>query len=69
MKAIVVGATGLVGSHLLNQLIESDQFESIIAPVRRPLNIINPTLRAPVVDFKKLEQYPELFNADILFFC
>tara|TARA_R110001583_G_scaffold27732_1_gene98912 strand:- start:3786 stop:4430 length:645 start_codon:yes stop_codon:yes gene_type:complete len=33
--AVIVGATGLVGSHLLNYLIESDRYQRIIVLARR----------------------------------
>lgn len=34
---MLLGATGLVGSHALDQLIHDDRFERIIVPTRRPL--------------------------------
>jgi uncharacterized protein YbjT (DUF2867 family) len=33
--ALIVGATGLVGSHLLSHLIESDRYQRIIVLARR----------------------------------
>lgn len=46
MKLMILGATGAVGSQVLNQAITDDRFETIVAPTRRPLesagNIHNP---------------------------
>ncbi|WP_154222719.1 NAD-dependent epimerase/dehydratase family protein [Marinicella rhabdoformis] len=36
-KAIVLGATGLVGSHLESRLVESTGFDQVVAVTRRPV--------------------------------
>lgn len=52
-RVLLVGATGLVGGHVLARLVRDDRFTRIVAPVRRP---IPPAakLEAPVVDFNAL---------------
>ncbi|WP_166257598.1 NAD-dependent dehydratase [Marinobacter salicampi] len=37
MKLMILGATGVVGSRVLEQALASDKFETIVAPTRRPL--------------------------------
>ncbi|MDA0378632.1 MAG: NAD(P)H-binding protein [Bacteroidetes bacterium] len=39
MNAFLLGATGLVGSHLLQQLLASDRYQHVVAPVRRSTGI------------------------------
>jgi uncharacterized protein YbjT (DUF2867 family) len=49
--ALLLGASGLVGSHLLRQLLESPHYGEVVAFVRRPLNIQHPKLRQEILDF------------------
>ncbi len=43
-KALVLGGTGLVGSHVLRLLLEDRAYGSVYAPVRRPLGFTARTL-------------------------
>ncbi len=67
--AILLGASGLVGSFLLNRLIESDAYSKIIIFVRSSLNINHPKLKEYVVDFDDTASYEELVKGDDLFCC
>ena len=49
--ALLLGATGMVGSHLLQQLLESPHYSQVIALVRRPLATQHPKLRQEILDF------------------
>jgi hypothetical protein len=44
-KAIVFGATGFVGSHLLSGLLNSPDYDQVTAVARKNLNITHPKLR------------------------
>lgn len=44
MNAFLLGATGLVGSHLLEQLLASGHYEHVVAPVRRSTGVANSRL-------------------------
>ncbi|MCG8567659.1 MAG: NAD-dependent epimerase/dehydratase family protein, partial [Desulfobacterales bacterium] len=68
-KAIVIGATGLVGSSLVNQLAESKYFETIITITRRPSEHPSDKVVNEVVDFDQLEDHASLFKGDIFFSC
>ena len=57
--AIVAGATGLVGSHVLSLLIESPHYTGVTALVRRRLDREHPKLKQLVVDFDRLPPLPE----------
>jgi uncharacterized protein YbjT (DUF2867 family) len=67
MKAIIVGASGLIGNHLLNLLIANQSYTNITVLVRKKLTIEHPKLIQKIVDFDKLYDYKELFIADVLF--
>ena len=55
--ALLVGATGLVGSFLLKRLIASPAYSRVIAWVRRPLAATDPKLAVEIVDFDHLEEH------------
>jgi uncharacterized protein YbjT (DUF2867 family) len=52
--AVIAGYTGLVGRHLLDLLLASDQYNKVIAVGRRALSIDNPKLEFQIVNFDKL---------------
>ena len=56
--ALLVGATGLVGSHLLDRLLEQPDYASVTVWVRRDVSLRHPRLHPVVVDFEHLLQEP-----------
>ncbi len=67
--AVVVGATGLVGKALVDQLAGADHICKIVTLTRSTAEHLSPKVINQVVDFDHLEDYGQLFNADILFSC
>jgi len=65
--ALVVGATGLVGSHCLKTLLDSGIYERVVAFSRRPLGQQHPRLVETIVDFDKLDELEPFPIADV--FC
>ncbi len=63
MKLLLVGATGLVGSHVLRVALVDQRIDRLIAPVRRALPE-QPKLFAPIVDFDSLPEDPAWWRAD-----
>jgi uncharacterized protein YbjT (DUF2867 family) len=53
--ALVLGATGLIGSALLNQLLDSSGFAPVTALLRRPSGRSHPRLLERVTDFTDLD--------------
>ncbi|MCC3373841.1 oxidoreductase [Cohnella sp. REN36] len=53
--AILAGATGLVGGHLLRRLLDDAKYDAVVALTRRPLTGSHPKLTNLVVDFDRLE--------------
>lgn len=54
MKVMLVGATGLVGGQVLQQLLDDGRCDAVVAPTRRTLGLSTPALLNPVVDFEHL---------------
>jgi uncharacterized protein YbjT (DUF2867 family) len=67
--AIVIGATGLVGRALVDQLADADHICKIITLTRRSAIHSSPKVFNQVVDFDHLEDHAALFNGDFLFSC
>ena len=63
MKLMVVGATGLVGSHVLELALANETVEQVIAPVRKPLSA-HPKLLSPQVDFEQLPEDAAWWQVD-----
>lgn len=55
-SAIVVGATGLVGSHLIELLCESDEYVSVTAIARRNIDYKHPKLVVKIREFDHLTE-------------
>ena len=47
----LIGATGLIGSHLLKCLLDDDTFKTIRVLVRRPVSFSHPKIKVMVIDF------------------
>ncbi len=67
--ALIAGASGLVGSFLLPQLLESSEYDRVIAVGRRPLASTHPKLVQVTVDFTALEKVAEDLGCDDAFCC
>lgn len=63
MKLLLLGATGLVGAHLLELALADERVTSVVAPVRRPLKSHH-KLYAPVIDFENLSENGDIWTAD-----
>jgi uncharacterized protein YbjT (DUF2867 family) len=66
-KAIVIGATGLIGKHLTKLLLANSAYSTVKVFVRRPLNISNPKLEEHIVDFNEIEKWKSNISGDELF--
>lgn len=67
--AILLGATGLVGSHVLQQLLNDNDFSSIIVLTRKTLNRSENKIKEVIVDFNQLENYADEIKGDAVFCC
>ena len=69
MKTLLIGATGAVGSDLLELLLEDGEVESVVIFVRRNPGVEHPKLTVHVIDFDKPEGWSHLVMGDVLFSC
>jgi uncharacterized protein YbjT (DUF2867 family) len=67
--AIIIGASGLVGNALLQQLIKDDSYSKIKILVRKPSGVKHAKIEEIIVDFKNIDSYKQLVMGDILFSC
>ncbi len=66
-RAVLIGATGLVGGEILRALLPDDRFASVAVLGRRPTGVTHEKLRDHVVDFARPASFGELVAGDVLF--
>jgi uncharacterized protein YbjT (DUF2867 family) len=57
MTATLIGATGLIGGHLLEELLKDGYFDTIRILIRRPIEFTHPKLEKKLVDFTYAESF------------
>jgi uncharacterized protein YbjT (DUF2867 family) len=67
MKAVIIGATGLVGSQILRDILKDDEFTEVRIFVRKPTGIVNPKLKEIVSAMKDIPSLRTEVIGDILF--
>ena len=67
--ALVFGSSGLIGGHLLYQLIKNDNYNKIKLFVRSEIFINEPKIEIIKTDFNDLENHKEDVKGDDCFFC
>ena len=67
--ALLLGATGLVGSHLLNLLINNNNYSKIKLFVRSSIELNDPKIEIIQTDFNNLKNHREDIKGDDCFFC
>jgi uncharacterized protein YbjT (DUF2867 family) len=65
--AIVIGATGLVGSHLVHLLLQDNRFAAVKIFARRSAGIQHAKLQEQIIDFDQAQQWRHLITGDVLF--
>ncbi len=66
-KAILIGATGLVGSHVLQLLLSDERYESVKVFHRRSTGISHTKLQEHIIDFDDPGKWNHLIKGDHLF--
>jgi uncharacterized protein YbjT (DUF2867 family) len=66
-SALLVGATGLVGSFLLQRLLASDRYARATVWTRREIGRTHPKLKSEIVDFDRLHE--RRVEAEDVFCC
>ncbi|HEY5369175.1 MAG TPA: NAD(P)H-binding protein [Hanamia sp.] len=70
LTAVVLGATGLTGSLLLEELLKDKDYKTVRILVRRKVNVIHPKLEQEIVNFNDTDDYMQKFgDGDVIFSC
>lgn len=68
MIATIAGATGLIGSHLLKELLDDPYFDTVRILIRRPFDLTHPKLEKKIVDFSDSDSLlVALSNSNVVF--
>ena len=67
--ALVFGSTGLVGGHLLDQLIKNENYNKIKLFVRSEIIINDLKVEIVKTDFNNMEKHKEEMTGDHCYFC
>ena len=67
--ALLIGATGLVGGCVLDQLLQDNDYSNVIVLTRKTLNKNHPKLKEVLVNFDQVENYVNDIKADVVFCC
>jgi len=68
MRATLIGATGLIGGYLLEELLKDEHFDTVRILVRRPVELNHAKLENKLVDFADEESFRlALEGSDIVF--
>lgn len=68
-KAIVVGASGLIGSKLVDILLQRAAYTEVLILVRKELAISHPKLVQLVIDFDNLDEHASAITGQAVFCC
>ncbi len=69
MIATLIGATGLIGNYLLEELLKDDFYHTVRILIRRPLEITHPRLEKKLVDFSDAESFRLALEGSDVVFC
>ncbi|MDC0961203.1 NAD(P)H-binding protein [Candidatus Pelagibacter sp.] len=67
--ALLFGSSGLVGTHLLNQLINDNKYSKIKLFIRKDPEISDPKVEVIKTNFNNLQNHKEDIKGDDCFFC
>lgn len=68
-KALVLGATGLIGKHLVEFLLCNPIYDVVRVLARKPLELDHPQLEQHIISFDQLNDYATYFQVDEVFCC
>ncbi|MFT4024175.1 MAG: NAD(P)H-binding protein [Flavihumibacter sp.] len=69
-KALMLGASGMIGSALLDVLLGDDYYDEVLILVRKPLGRQHPKLTEQVIDFSEPRAYTAaLADVETVFCC
>ena len=69
LTALIAGATGLVGRHILHYLLQDPEYSAVTILTRRSLGLSHPKLQEHIIDFDKLEGVGPVIQGNHIFCC
>lgn len=68
-KAILIGATGLIGADLLKKLLANENYEKVLVIARKTIDINHPKLNQLVINLDELGEHENEIVGDDIFCC
>lgn len=68
-KAVIIGASGLIGRNLINLLLASKEYTDVTSLARKKVPMHSSKLKQIIIDFDRLEDYEEHINGRAIFCC
>jgi uncharacterized protein YbjT (DUF2867 family) len=68
-KAIIAGASGLIGSNLLNILLQQPEYNEVLILVRKEIPIRHKKLVQLIIDFDDLDKHAAAITGHAVFSC
>lgn len=68
-RALLLGASGLIGGHCLTLLLQDDTYNEVVILVRKKLPQTHPKLTQHIVNFDGLHEHADWFQAHDVFCC
>ncbi len=68
-KAILFGATGLIGQDLLGKLLLDEAYNEVLVISRKPITVVNTKLKQLIINFDELADYRSEIVGDVVFCC
>ena len=65
--ALIIGATGLVGSNCVKQLLDDERYERVKVFTRKTFGLTHPKLEEYIVNFEQIELWKNNIRGDELF--
>lgn len=69
MTATLIGATGLIGGYLLEELLKDNYYDTVRILIRRPFELTHPKLEKKLVDFSDPESFRLALEGSDVVFC
>jgi uncharacterized protein YbjT (DUF2867 family) len=69
MTATIIGATGLIGGYLLEELLQDNQYDTVRILIRRPIELTHTKLEKKLVDFSDTENFRLALEGSDVVFC
>ena len=68
-KAVVIGATGVVGREVVKELTQRSEISEVVTFTRRKVDFESPKVINYVIVFDKIEDYSDLVSGEYFFSC